>query len=170
MKSVILSVVGLLFCASISAQTLWGGTSISMSIDEVKKAQPAASDAIEKPGKLDNGAIERLRVSNVEIDGLLFVAVFYFLGDKLNQVSLSSRDVAPDSVVGKYRSLAEALKAKYGDELAKKFDNSRLGVTASSTWQSGKTTIRIHLLSFGGSPASLYIFYNATLATTAEKL
>ena len=160
----------LFLCASANAQVLWGDTNTSMSIDQVQKVQPSASDTFEKPGKLDNGAVEKLRLKNVEIDGIQYSASFYFLNEKLHQVSLSARDVEASSVLHKYRALVEALKSKYGDEISKKYENGRLGITASSMWQSGKTTIRINLFSFSGSPGSLYIFYNTVLASTADKL
>ncbi|PUE26358.1 hypothetical protein B9Z39_11545 [Limnohabitans sp. JirII-29] len=155
---------------SVNAQALWGNTNASMSIGQVQQVQPSASDTFEKPEKLDNGAIEKLRITSVEIDGIPYTASFYFLAEKLYQVSLSSGDVDAKTVVHKFRTLVDALKSKYGDEISKKYDSGLLGITARSTWQSGRTTIRANLFSFSGSPGLLYIVYNSALSNTADKL
>ncbi len=163
----------LLFIAQIPqafAQILWSGTLTGMSVDQVLKIHPDATEKIDKPGRLDNGAVEKLQVKRVEIEGLDFTVSFYFKDDKLTQVTTASKDVPTDSAVYKYRALSVALKSKYGEEIAKKFDAGKLGTTASSTWSSGRSTINLSLFAFGAGPASIYIIYNSTLASTADKL
>src|SRR5688572_3118734 len=107
----------LLVTPTVIAQPLWGGTEYGMSVEQVKIVVPEAI-APAKSETLRNGAVELLRLEGLEIVGKQFSARFFFLQDKLNQVTLSlARETADfNSVVLTFDSVTEALRAKYGRE------------------------------------------------------
>lgn len=154
---------------NVFADALWMNTASGMSIEEVKRLQPDAVDRAASPERsLRTGAAERLVIEKFLIFDQPFQVQFYFKDDKLEQVTLSFkgadlRDERPS--VDLYDRVTEALRSKYGPELAKERRRDSLGTSASATWMSGKTSIKMNLIS-----GSIFVFYSTSLAKEADKL
>jgi len=141
-----------------------------MTVAEVQSAVPEAVRPA-KPDTLGNGARGILEVPNVEITARTFTATFFFLDQRLTQVTLGMD--APGSFnIGKmhFESLLDALRVKYGKEQS--LSNENLGglKTREATWLSGKTNVGLLLLAVGDAESTLNINYQVSLAKEAEKL
>ncbi len=151
------------------AQVLWGGTEYGMSLAQVKAIVPTATRP-EKATELGTGAVEQLRLDDVEIANENFTASFYFISDKLTQVMLSlGKGRTFHHALLVYKSLSDALRAKYGREIANDIKRGLLN-QASATWIVGRTNIDLLALSVGENDAVLNINYQVRVARDAEKL
>jgi hypothetical protein len=152
------------------AQPLWDGTSYGMSKEEVLKVVPGAR-MVNDGDSLAGGAKELIRTENIKIVNELFNAKFFFLGNKLDQVTLTLRDKVPfHKVLIIFDSLTEALRSKYGAELNNKIDKISLLKKADATWMVGKTNINVLAIAVGDHPAILNINYQIRISKEAEKL
>jgi len=154
---------------SASAQSLWSGTVHGMSPDQVKSIFTNAQTP-DKPNILSSGAQELLRVENVEITNKKFTASFYFIAEKLIQVTLSlEKGHTFHSATLVFDSLTEALRAKYGQEISRDISRGALN-KATATWMAGRTNINVITMSVGQSNALLNINYQVRVARDADKL
>lgn len=152
-------------------QTLWKGTQVGMSIDEVRRAVPEAVDS-DYHNTLPDGAIEQLIVDVVDVMGKPFHASFYFNGDRLSQVTLRLREPGEGMEARVfYDTVREALHAKYAPMLS---TNSTNGMFQNneSTWMNGATSITLEYSKMTGSglPALLTISYSARVAKAGDNL
>jgi hypothetical protein len=153
-----------------AAQTLWNGTTLGMSVDQVRKSVPNVHEPESAPGSLGTGAKELLRLDDVELAGHTFHAAFYFLGRSLSQVSLVLDN--PPSLHGAmliFDSITDALRAKYGHELSKDTHPGLLAFTEAH-WLSGRTNITLMASGVADNPAILNIIYQVRIAKDADKL
>jgi hypothetical protein len=153
------------------AQVLWQGTEYGMTVAQVKVVVPGATTP-EKGSAITGGAVELLRLSNIEVVRKPFDAKFFFKDERLVQVSLTLNEKLPfDSArTLAYDGLLEALRAKYGQELTSK--NDKIGVLKSmdASWMSGRTNINLMLMGVADSPAVLNVNYQVRIAKDADKL
>ena len=152
------------------AQILWRNTVHGMSIDEAKKTVSAAEAPSDRPSKLGDGELEKLRVPGVILINQPFVGRLYFKDDKLVQVNLEGpRSISPESASSLFDSLAEALRAKYGKESSEK--NQRIGsmTVRERTWMSGKTNVTVFLMVIDRDPV-LNVLYQVRVSEEADKL
>jgi hypothetical protein len=167
---VLISIVVISFANYAIAQQLWDGTSYGMSKDDVLKVVPGAR-IINDGDSLAGGAKELIRAEHIKIVNELFNAKFFFFRNKLDQVTLSLRDKAPfHKFLIIFNSLTEALRSKYGSELAFKIDKISLLKRAEATWMVGKTNINVLAMTVGDHPAILNINYQIRISKDAEKL
>jgi hypothetical protein len=152
------------------AQALWNSTTVGLSPQQVRKAIPLAHEPASDAGKLGTGAIELLRLDNVDLAGHKFHAAFYFLGRSLTQVSLVL-DKPPSyrGVMLIFDSVSDALHAKYGHELSKE-DHPGLLRFTEEHWLAGRTNITLMASGVENNPASLNIIYQVRIAKDADKL
>jgi hypothetical protein len=101
-----------------------------------------------------------------------FSGSFYFLNDRLVQVTLHIRDGGSYDTALAYDNLVTALRAKYGQELSA--ENNVIGsmVTRDTEWMSGRTNINLHYTKMGDyNPTPLLnINYQVRIAGDADKL
>ena len=100
------------------AQELWQGAQVGMSLEEVQSVHPNALTPNE-PDTLHNGASENLRSKPFKTGEHTIVASFFFLDEKLSQVTLSvDMDGIENSEV-KYifDNLSDAITLKYGNPI-----------------------------------------------------
>ena len=151
------------------AQTLWTKAEYGMTEEQVKSTFPDAITAA-KPDHLHGGAVGALMLPGIEVAGRSFHATFYFVSNKLTQVTLSLDDRAMfDTVLITYKGVEEILRAKYGPEIQQQISRGTLNV-AEASWLSGKTNINLFASGVSGSKALLNINYQVRLAKEAEKL
>ncbi|MEV4781348.1 hypothetical protein [Burkholderia sp. LMU1-1-1.1] len=134
------------------AQTLWRENSYGMSLDEVKKANPAAIVPA-KPAGLGTGAIGLLELPGVELAGIPFTARFFFIDGKLQQVTLELGGGYTSAEVGLiHNQLDAALTKKYGEHARRPWGNmlntiswqpGHIGVTLFSMELEGKAQLRV---------------------------
>jgi hypothetical protein len=168
--AVLLNIILLCYANYAIAQALWDGTYYGMSKQEVLKTVPGAR-IIYDGDCLAGGAKELIRAENIKIVNELFNAKFYFINNKLEQVTLTLRNKAPFyKVIIIFDSLTEALRSKYGAELDKKIDNTSILKQARATWMAGKTNINMLAMTVGDHPAILNINYQIRVSKEAEKL
>jgi hypothetical protein len=153
----------------VSAQSLWGGTEYGMSLDQVKSSVRNVMIP-DIPSRLGDGAQEALRLENVEIVNKRFAASFYFIAGRLTQVTLSlEKGHKFDGAMLVFNSLTEALRAKYGREIARDIKRGVLN-RADATWMAGRTNINVLAMSVGENDAFLNINYQVRVASSADKL
>lgn len=171
MKQTLLAIFFVLGPVAAHAQVLWGGTEYGMTVDQVKAAVPKAVPPHMASHIKD--AKEQLQLEEIELVNKRFVASFYFADGKLVQVTLRlDSDRTPTGAALTFNSLTEALRAKYGQELAqdnKAGDRSALRLK-NTTWLSGRTNITMTMLNIPGMDPVLNINYQVRLAKDADKL
>jgi hypothetical protein len=151
-----LALAALLVASSPSgAQTLWGGTQVGMSVDQVKSV---VKEAV-VPQKPSN-RFELLRVDNLELAGKQFEARFYFPEGQLRAVSLARS--SPEEfhlLMVTFDNLSQSLTAKYGKEIDRRIERNEIFESAEATWLSGQTKIRMEAMTAGRRPGYLTITY-----------
>lgn len=163
-------IAALLASLNAASQTLWQSTKHGMSIEETAKAVPGSIAPVDAAGRLANGAVEKLRLESYEVAGRQFQVKLYFLGEALEQVTLSlSETVTYDSARVIYERLRQALSSLYGpvEELPEKRGILSL---RQADWRSGRTNISLLAMGVGQSPATLNINYQVRVARDADKL
>lgn len=93
---------------------LWQGAAYGMMISEVRNACPDTVPSHD-PQKLNDGSYSLLTIPNIEIAEHDYAVQFYFNDDRLTQVTIATNG---DPDINTFRSVAVALRAKYGPELA----------------------------------------------------
>lgn len=153
------------------AQSLWQGTEYGMTVAQVQAVVPGVTIP-EKGSTLTGGAVELLRLSNIEVVRKPFDAKFFFKDERLVQVSLTLNEKLPfDSArIRAYDSLLEALRAKYGPELTSKNDKIGMLKSMDASWMSGRTNINLMLMGVADSPAILNVNYQVRVAKDVDKL
>lgn len=151
------------------AQTLWGKSQYGMTAEQVKAVFPNAENPA-KPSQLGNGAKALLSLPGVQIAGTTFRANFYFLSEKLVQVTLTSQDRGQfDTVLRTFETIEELLRAKYGREIQREVKRGTLS-QASATWMSGSTNVSVLAMGVAEHDAILNINYQLRISQEAEKL
>lgn len=156
-----------------SAQELWRGTRLGMTVAEAKQQLPDAADFEPTPGTtLDRGqnaGAQKRLVASLELAGERFDASLYFKDGKLVQVSLSARAENDNSRLYPfaYQEILATLRAKYGREVRNTNSSSRtFGDSAEMAWTSGRTTIALYL----SMSKFVTIRYDALLSEIGDKL
>lgn len=163
---VLFFVLGLM-CCSAQAQELWRSAVYGMTPAQLQSALPEAAQA-SKPAPLSNGATNLLSLRNVQIVGRPFEANFYFLEDRLVQVTLLAEisGVVNDSLFV-FEDIARALRDKYGLELNKQIKRDTLGASASADWITTEITISTYASIFPSS-GNIYITYKSRKASSGN--
>jgi len=170
MKYLILSFLFLfLQVANIFADELWNGAKYGMSLEETK-AQFPKSFTPQKKSTLKSGAIELLRINNIEISDINFNTGFYFKNNKLDEVKLSYQENEHSFSFFLFDEITELLRAKYGKEISYKIKKGRVSNSASATWLSGKTNISLLQISTLSGLMFLNISYQQRISKDADKL
>lgn len=162
--------LALLFSSFSSAQALWTKAEYGMTVGQVKTAFPGAVDS-PKSSQLKSGARALLTLPNVQVGGASFSGNFYFLSDKLVQVTLSLDNPGNfDSVLRTVETIEELLRAKYGREIQRELKRGRFLNQASLTFMSGPTNVSVLAMGVGDSKAILNVNYQLRVSHEAEKL
>ena len=164
----VLTLLPLATAAHAEEPGLWHGTRYGMSPAQVKAAVPHLSVPA-KPSRLADGAVELLRLDDVEIAQNRFAAAFYFKGNKLTQVTLTVSKRNFDEAMIVFDDLTGALRSKYGKELTRTIERDKLN-RADAIWMNGRTNIDVIAMSVGEHEAVLNINYQVRVAQDADRL
>ena len=140
---------------------LWGEAASGMTLVEIRAIYPHAESRT-PTDRLADGAACELVIPHLEIAAHDFSVEFYFKDDKLGQVTIASNGGAD---VGTFRSIAVALRAKYGPELSYEEDDFGFS-TADWIAQNG---VNVGVVCYPGI-GLLNIVFQTRLAADANKL
>lgn len=151
-----------LSCGAAHAQQLWGVTEIGMTQEQVLAAVPHAQ---QRPAASSNrdGSVNALEATGIVIADAPFKAMFTFAQDHLTEVRVSTSPSTKAETERVGNAVLEALRAKYGPEIARDPDG------AQYTWASGKTTVKLDIL-FIHTMGLVNVFYSGKIAKDADKL
>ena len=138
-----------------------------MTVLEVQAEFPNARPAPEEQ-TLGNGARGILEIPNVNVAGRTFTAQFYFLDERLTQVTLSMRNPGPFSLAHvHYAMVLDAVRAEYGKK--RSLEDDPATQIRQANWLAGRTNIMLVLLGIGEHESVLNIVYQGRLAQEADK-
>lgn len=175
LQSMLLIVI-LTMSISVQAQALWGETTVGMTPSEVIK-MVKGSHLIQDGSTLETGAKELAQLDDLRVLKELYKVKFYFIDDKLTQVTLNlnkERSFSLNLLV--FQSLTDALSSKYGKAISRKIDSLTRLKTADAQWVSDGTNINLQVTAVGDVPTSLNLNYQLNLdpekrlSTDAENL
>lgn len=159
-----------MFPGASSADVLWGKAEAGASETEVATLYPEGVRVDPSPrNALKSGAVLLYKVDGIEIGQDRFTSSFYFLNDKLFQVTLSLRKTDSDTACARaFDEIVAALRSKYGQEVRSQRSGS-LGLRREVDFSSGKTSARGYVSASGGD-CSISVFYNQSIGAVADKL
>lgn len=168
-----LPAVFLLLVLSVSAQAveLWRGAESGQSKDQVlSKFSNAKSNP--NPTALSGGASCEVLIKSLEVTSYPFEVCFYFLEDKLKQVTLTlvsgDRGSEGDSI---FDRVLEALQSKYGQENNLKRDAGSIATFNSANWYLGSLNINLTMIYVGeDDEVILNVNYQTRVSEGAENL
>jgi hypothetical protein len=163
-----------LFGTQVNAQQLWQESQFGMTLPQVRERFPNAISPT-SPNTLYGGAIELLRIPEIEIVGHKFKSSFFFRNDKLVQVTVSLAEKTTSYGARLvFDSLIDSLRAKYGAELSNKNNSIGQDTSLEATWLSGRTNIILYYTVYDSlyskSSPVLNLIYQVRLAAEADKL
>jgi len=160
----------LMISISAQAQSLWGETASGMKPSKVIEVVKG-SRFIQDGSTLGTGAKELIRLDNFSLVNESFKVRFYFIDEKLVQVTLNLNDERLfSSTLLVFESLTDALRSKYGKEISSDIDSRSILKKAKANWVSGRTNINLFVVTVGDSPATLNLNYQTILSAEADKL
>lgn len=154
-----------------SGPELWGGAIYGMTPEQVKATSSEIADASQPPDRLQNGALKLLLRKGVEIANTKFDAQYYFLDEKLHQVTLGlgeKKVYSEAEFAGK--QIREALTSKYGDPLSCDHFSGTLTKGYSCNWKRPGGNVRMFMAAVDEASPTLNIVYQVHLAQDASKL
>lgn len=164
-------------CAALVAgaegQTLWRDTVAGMSIEQVRKLIPEAASVVATPsaGPGTSDAHLVLKLPPLELGGLLFDPTLDFSNNRLERVRLYAEGRPLREVQAAFEAVRDALRAKYGNEVANDVRNQRTEPFGTMKWINGRTTIQLTIFSFGAlGTGTVFVNYNSSLAALGDKL
>lgn len=153
------------------SQEFIGGATAGMTPQEVVNSSKGAS-IIKNGSTLGTGAVELVRKENYEVVGEEFTKKFYFVNNRLNQVTLSLEEERGfSSTIMVFESLVEALRAKYGKEVNYSIEPSGLLKTAEADWYTNSgVNIAMLVMAVDNHDATLNVNYQTRVSEEASKL
>ena len=140
------------FSLNLKASPLWNKTVSGMSPAEIIKSIND-SHYIKDGSRLASKAIELVRVDHFQLADESFKVRFYFINEKLTQVTLSLNDEVPfSSALNIYESLILLLRSKHGKEKSKDISRSLPYIdnnTAEAIWINNEMKIYLYLSNTG---------------------
>lgn len=164
-----LLIFSILFSSTIFAEEspLWRGTTYGMSPAQVKAVIPEVKTPDTNQNILGSGATELLRIDNYELVSNKFTVRFYFLHERLQQVTLQLNDSAIpfSTAMLVVNEISSSLRIKYGQEISKKVKDYSYDIR----WQIERTNIDLLLWNTSGLTI-LNLNYQTRSAQEADKL
>ncbi|MBL8355578.1 MULTISPECIES: hypothetical protein [Delftia] len=157
--------------APVSGLELWGGAVYGMTPQEVKATSAEVVDAEQAPESLYNGASKLLERQGVVVANTKFNAKYYFLNDRLHQVTLGlgeKKVYSEAELAGK--QIREALTSKYGDPLSCEHFSGTITKGYSCNWKRPGGNVSMFLAAVDEASPTLNIVYQVRLAQDASKL
>jgi hypothetical protein len=151
----------LFVAADASGQTLWQNATYGMSIEDVLHKIPK-TERVTAGGHLGTGGTlgtELVRIPGFEFVDAQFTVHFYFLNDKLAQVTLGlDRQVPYATARAVFDRLLLKFRTQYGRE---RLEEKQAGPLASSDadWLLDEIKINVVLLGLPGTPPLLNVNY-----------
>ena len=142
----------------VSGQELWRGTSVGMTVEQVKAIIPDAVTPGD-PSKLAGGATEALRLPGVEVAKIPFDAAFYFKDGGLRQVSLAVSDRSFKDSLERFTAVRKHLTDEYGKEDSARSNSGTVNIEEAE-WVRGDRKIVLLLMGVLTN-AVLFIHYQA---------
>jgi hypothetical protein len=140
---------------------LWQTLTYGMRLDDVRKALPVVGDYLTSDDTLAGGAACLLRLDDYEIGSHSYAVHFYFVEDRLVQVTVKSRGGAGD---GDFANVVLALRGRYGSEIAQ----NKEGMFWTADWiAAGGANINV---TYSAAIDCLNINYQMRLLRDAAKL
>lgn len=157
--------------APISGPELWGGAMYGMTPEQVRATSSEIADAAQPPDRLQNGALRLLQRKGVEIANTKFDAQYFFLDEKLHQVTLGlgERKSFSDAEFSA-KLVQEALTAKYGTPLSCDHFSGNLLKGHSCNWKRPDGNVSIFLAAVNEVSPTLNVVYQVRLTQDASKL
>lgn len=123
------------------AQEFWSDTEFGMSQEEVRKLHPDAASPADPEISTDD-AIEKLRLTGLDVLGRRFHVSFFFKSDLLTQVTLLSEEEYEsfDQALEEFDRFVLSLRTKYGQEERCEVVQGIFS-DARAVWVSGETEI-----------------------------
>lgn len=151
-----------------SAQSLWGSTEYGMSVDDARRSVENAVNIKDSP-PTESGAVELLRVRDVDVFGSVFSARLIFKNEQLVQVSLSPEEMPSEGDAERlYRNISEGLTMKYGASVSN--NDGKSPFLTMKTWVNGKTNITASIMTKDGKVLYLGLAYQLRLYEGAKNL
>lgn len=151
------------------AQELWQGTKYGMTVAEVRAIIPNAVPAGEKPNRFASGEVEQLRIDDLTIVGTSHEVEFFFKDGGLRIVALNpNKKMDRRQADALYEELLPPLRAKYGMGV-EAIERDPLYIR-KSTWQLGRTSVQLRIISVAPSDGGLSVTYSTKVAAESEKL
>lgn len=146
--------------AALSAE-LWGPATAGMSTNEVMDVVDGAYRIEDEEGnRLATGAVEAVRRDDAELAGETYTQRFYFLNDRLAQVTMKLNDTRDfDYMLGFVESLTEKKRNQYGKEVDSEVRASGPIRQATVSWIDGNRRVSIFLMSQGPENSLLNVNY-----------
>lgn len=169
--SYVLTFTTLSFSSFSFSQELLGGTEVGMTPSEVIRTTSGA-DLINGGSFLANGATELVRNRNYPLVGEDFTQGFYFLNNKLDQVTLTlKRERGFNDTLLVFESLVQALRAKYGGEINYSIKNVGVINKAEADWfTEAGVNINVSAMAVGGDDAYLNVNYQTRISEDVDRL
>ncbi len=127
------------------SQMLWGEAHYGMTFEHVQRLHPEAATPGSNGQTLASGAVEKLRIGDHEFMGKRFTVGFYFLHDKLSQVTVS---MDPTRYSGEemgevFPEIVKAFTARYGTETERRDLSNTPFKHRKAIWETGETRITV---------------------------
>lgn len=154
-----------------SGPELWGGAIYGMTPEQVRATSSGIADAAQPPDRLQNGALMLLQRKGVEIANAKFDAQYFFLDEKLHQVTLGLGD-RKSFLDAEFSAklVQEALTAKYGAPLSCDHFSGNPLKGRSCNWKRPDGNVSLFLAAVNEASVTLNVVYQVRLAQDASKL
>jgi hypothetical protein len=147
------------------ARVLWGDAALGMTPDEVQRVIPNGASIRVKSGfspSLSDGSLELVRVRDIEFADVRFFARYYFLDNRLHQITLSAEEDAPfEANVDTWKSLVAALRKQHGQELTYLIEPKGLFPHAKAQWRYDGVSLQLFVLGVEDAASLIEIRYRA---------
>lgn len=155
-----LLILVLLFASiNVYSLTLWENTELGMTPENVLKKVPNA-EKVKEGNILKNDARELIRIKNKKIADKNFKASFYFLKNKLYQVTLQRNKICSyEDNLNLFKKIEKRLDKRYENRLEYNVDSSKMNKRAKAIWKEGNLKIIVLLLPITKDKSILNIIY-----------
>lgn len=150
------------------AQALWENTQYGMSTSEVNRlihdAKPASSS-----NRLFSGAQELLHIDHYNFADKVFEVSFFFVGDSLTQVMLSTKErESNENNLRFFEAASVEFRTQYGPETRRAVSNRSSGLSAEAAWRSGQTEISLDVTPVTQDSSSININFRQNTAPSEQ--
>jgi hypothetical protein len=151
-----------------NAQSLWGQTTLGMSVVDLRQAYPEAVEIQHEPTR--RGGTSDYWQLKTDIAGESFTVSFFFREHRLDSAIVAPVTTDPAKRSTLVSTLRQALTQKYGAVANQQDIQGTFSQGTVWSWIKDGATISLELLTVMGEPISLQVRYDAKAAKAAEQL